>query len=88
MVFSASYDFSHSKNKDKADIGSEIISSHELVSLGIGFLITVVSMLFYVVFVFESSTVPQTRLLVLSVVLMTFEILFFLRKIRLTYQEN
>lgn len=88
MVFSASYDFSHSKNKDKADIGSEIISSHELVSLGIGFLITVVSMLFYVIFVFESSTVPQTRLLVLSAVLMTFEILFFLRKIRLTYQEN
>ena len=32
-VLSASYDYSHSKNKDKADIGSEIVGTHTAISL-------------------------------------------------------
>lgn len=88
ILLSASFDFSHSKNKEKADIGSEIRGSHELVSLAFGFLTLLVSLVMYVLFVLKHSSNPQTRLFILGCVLMVFEAIFFIRKIRLTFQEN
>ena len=87
-VLSASYDFSHSKNKDKADIGSEIVNGHTMVSLGFGFLITIGMGLFIMITALTGSTSRELRLLVLACVLCAFELFYFFRKIHLTYQEN
>lgn len=87
-VLSASYDYSHSKNKDKADIGSEIITSHEMVSLGYGLAICIGYLLLMIMFRLTATVNPDTRILIIALLLLVFEIWFFLRKIRLTYQEN
>ena len=88
VILSASYDYSHSKNKDKADIGSEIVSTHEMVSLGYGFGIVVGFLLGMILFNITGTVDPHKRFLILSIVLLVFETWFFLRKIHLTYQEN
>ena len=88
IVLSASYDYSHSKNKDKADIGSEIVSTHEMVSLGYGFGITVAFLLAMVLFHITGTTGTNIRVMLLAIVITAFEVWFFLRKIHLTYQEN
>ena len=88
IVLSASYDYSHSKNKDKADIGSEIVSTHEMVSLGYGFAITVGFLLVMILFHLTATTGTNIRVMLLAIALTAFEIWFFLRKVHLTYQEN
>ena len=85
---SASYDYSNSKNKDKADIGSEIVSTHELVSLGLAFLIMVVAALFIVIFMLTSTNATQLRLFIIASLITALGIYSFLRKVKLTYQEN
>ena len=85
---SASYDYSNSKNKDKADIGSEIVSSHELVSIGLAFLIMVIAALFIVIFMLSSTNATQLRLFIVATLLTALGIFSFLRKVKLTYQEN
>jgi hypothetical protein len=87
-LLSASYDYSHSKNKDKADIGSEIVTAHEMASLGFGFGITVAFLLIMILFHLTGTVNSNIRVLILSILLLGFELWFFLRKIRLTYQEN
>lgn len=88
IVLSASYDYSHSKNKDKADIGSEIVSTHEMVSLGFGFAVCLGFFLLMLVFGLTSTVNPHTRVFLVATLLVVFEIFFFLRKVYLTYQEN
>lgn len=88
ILLSASYDYSHSKNKDKADIGSEIVTAHEMASLGFGFGITVAFLLIMILFHLTGTVGSNIRLLIISILLLGFELWFFLRKIRLTYQEN
>ena len=87
-VFSASYDFSNSPNKDKADIGSEIVTAHSTVSLAVGIIIATVVAAFTVILTLKVSSNPQLRLLILSTVLLVIEIFYFIRKIHLTFQEN
>lgn len=87
-IASASFDYSHSKNKDKADIGSEIISSHETFSLAFAFLIALGFMLFFVIFALTGTRGLDFRMFLVSIFVLGLEIYFFLRKIRLTYQEN
>ncbi len=88
LFMSASYDFSHSENKDKADIGSEIINGHEAVSLGMAFLIGLASILFLVIFVITSSKNPGLRFFILVTLALILEVYYFLKKVRVTYQEN
>ena len=85
---SASYDYSHSKNKDKADIGSEIISGHEAVSLGIAFLFGLGAILFQVILILTSSTNQGLRFFLLLLFVLILVVCYFLKKIRVTYQEN
>ena len=85
---SASYDYSNSENKDKADIGSEIVSTHELVSLGLAFLIMVIAALFIVIFMLTSTNATQLRLFIIASLITALGIYSFLRKVKLTYQEN
>lgn len=88
VILSASYDYSHSKNKDKADIGSEIVTTHEMVSLGYGFAIVILFLLGMILFDITATVDPHIRMMLLSIAVLGFEVWFFLRKIRLTYQEN
>ena len=85
---SASYDYSNSSNKDKADIGSEIVSTHELISVAFGILTALVSVLMLLLFMTSASLHPLERLLILSLVACTVAILSFFRKVKATYQEN
>ena len=87
-VLSASYDYSHSKNKDKADIGSEIVGTHTAVSLVYGFLLAIFFGLFIVICSLRGATNLQVRVLVLATVLLGLGVLYFFRNIHLTYQEN
>lgn len=87
-VLSASYDFSHSKNKDKADIGSEIMNGHTMVSLALGFIITIAMALFIVITTLTGSSSKELRFFVLALVMLVIELFYFFRKIHLTYQEN
>ena len=87
-ILSASYDYSHSKNKDKADIGSEIVTTHETISLAYGFIIGVVAALFLIIFALTGSKHSDLRIFLIALVLLVFESWFFLHKVRLTYQEN
>lgn len=87
-VLSASYDYSHSKNKDKADIGSEIVGSHTAISLLYGFVIAIFFSLFTVICSLRGSTNIQVRILVLSTVFLAIATVYFFRNIHLTYQEN
>lgn len=87
-VLSASYDFSHSKNKDKADIGSEIVNNHTAVSLAFGFLITIGMALFIAITSLTGSSSRELRLFVLSLVILVIELVYFFRKIHFAYQEN
>ena len=89
IFWSASYDYSHSENKDKADIGSEIVSSHQMVSIGFGLVVVLFSALFIVITtIMGINTKPQLRLLILALFFLALEVFYFLRKIHLTYQEN
>lgn len=88
LFMSASYDFSHSQNKDKADIGSEIINGHEAVSLGIAFLIGLAAVLVHVIFLTTQSTNPGLRFFILVTLGLALVIYYFLKKVRVTYQEN
>lgn len=95
-LLSASYDFSNSKNKDKADIGSEIISTHEGVSLLYAIVISVAIILF--IFIFNKTTISLPKLplqvrvyirtVLIGTALVVFEMYMFRKKIRATYQEN
>lgn len=87
-IISASFDYSNSKNKEKADIGSEIIGSHELVSVAFAFLISGGSALAILLFRSTSTSNIQGRLFVISLFALAIGLFTFLRKIRLTYQEN
>lgn len=87
-VLSASYDFSHSKNKDKADIGSEIVGTHTGVSLAFGFIITIGMALFILIATITGSSNRELRLFFIGLILLAFELFYFFRKIHLTYQEN
>lgn len=87
-IMSASFDYSNSKNKEKADIGSEIITSHELVSVAIAFLICGFSAGAILLFRSTSTTHIQTRLLIIAFVALAVSLFSFIRKIRFTYQEN
>lgn len=85
---SASYDYSNSPNKDKADIGSEIVSSHELVSIAFGFLTALGALLLLFLMLTSASKNPQIRLLIVSLIACSGAVFSFMRKIRATYQEN
>lgn len=85
---SASFDYSNSKNKDKADIGSEIVSSHELVSIAFGFLIGLVYIGMMLIFFVTATNKVQERLLFAAILALVIGVTSFLRKVRLTYQEN
>ena len=87
-VLSASYDYSNSPNKDKADIGSEIVSSHELVSIAYGFVIGLVFIGMMLIFFTTATTKVQERLLFASLLVLLVAVTSFLRKVKLTYQEN
>ncbi len=87
-VISASYDFSHSKNKDKADIGSEIVSSHTAISLIYSIICVAVSAVFLFICLLTTSKNPLLRLFLLWAVLTIILVYYFLRKIHLSYQEN
>lgn len=87
-VISASYDFSHSKNKDKADIGSEIVSTHTAVSLIYSIVCVAVSAGFLFICLLTTSKNPLLRLFLLWAVLTMILVYYFLRKIHLSYQEN
>lgn len=87
-VISASFDYSHSENKDKADIGSEIVSSHELVSIAFGFLIGLVYIGIMLIFFITATNKVQERLLIAALLALVIGVFSFLRKVRLTYQEN
>ena len=88
LFMSASYDFSHSQNKDKADIGSEIINGHEAVSLGMGFIIGLAAVLVHVIFLITQSTNPGLRFFILVALALALVVYYFLKKVRVTYQEN
>ena len=85
---SASYDYSNSPNKDKADIGSEIVSSHELVSVAFGFLTALGALLLLFLMLTSATKNPQIRLLIVSLIACFGAIFSFLRKVKATYQEN
>lgn len=95
-MLSASYDFSNSKNKDKADIGSEIISTHENMSLLFGIVLTTVAVL--LIYIFNSTTISlpnlplavrvYIRMVIFGLALVAVETYIFRKKIRATYQEN
>ena len=87
-ILSASFDYSHSENKDKADIGSEIVSSHELVSIAYAFIIGLVYIGMMLIFFTTATSDVQERLLIAALLALTVAALSFLRKVRLTYQEN
>lgn len=87
-VISASYDFSHSKNKDKADIGSEVVSTHTAISILYSLLCVAASSAFLFICLMKTSTNPLLRLMLLWIVLTIVMVYYFLRKIHLTYQEN
>ena len=87
-VISASYDFSHSKNKDKADIGSEVVSTHSAISLVYSILCVAISAGFLFICLMTTSTNPLLRLMLLWLVLTIILVYYFLRKIHLAYQEN
>lgn len=95
-LLSASYDFSNSKNKDKADIGSEIISTHENMSLLFGFILCVVAVLFIFILNQTTMSLPRVslatriylRVVLFGLLLVVVEIYMFCKKIKATYQEN
>lgn len=95
-LLSASYDYSNSKDKDKADIGSEIVSKHENVSLVYAIVITIAVVLF--IFILNQTTISlphlklstrvYLRVTLLGTLLVVFEMFMFRKKIKATYQEN
>ena len=87
-VISASYDFSHSKNKDKADIGSEVVSTHVAISILYSMICIAFSSAFLFVCLLTTSTNPLLRLMLFWLVLSIILVYYFLRKIHLAYQEN
>ena len=87
-VASASFDYSNSKNKEKADIGSEIITTHELVSVAYALLICGLVVIALLLFRTTGTSNPQFRLFLIALFMFVVATASFLRKIRLTYQEN
>ena len=87
-VLSASYDYSHSKNKDKADIGSEIVGAHSAISTLYGFLIAIFFGLFIVICSLRGASNLELRALILATVFLGLAVVYFFRNIHLTYQEN
>ena len=85
---SAVYDFNHSKNKDKADIGSEIIENHSMVSLAYGFIISLFFCFHFAICAIKGSTSIQLRSFLLATVLLVVATVYFFRNIKLTFQEN
>lgn len=87
-LLSASYDFMNSKNKTKADIGSEIVSKHQTVSIVYALLIGVAACgLAFIMYLTNTRDVFM-RITLLAVVLLGIEIYLFFKRIRATYQEN
>lgn len=95
-LLSASFDYSHSENKDKADIGSEIIGKHEAISLLFGFAISLGVTVF--IYILNNTTTSNNslvqservylRVMILSILLVAYEAFMFTRKIKATFQEN
>lgn len=95
-LLSASFDYSNSKDKDKADIGSEIVTKHENISLIYALAIALGAILF--VFILNQTTfsLPHLKLsvrvylrvVILGILLVLFETYMFCKKIKATYQEN
>lgn len=87
-LLSASYDFMNSKNKTKADIGSEIVSKHQTVSIVYAILIGLgVCLLAFIMYLTSTSNVFM-RITFLALALLILEVFLFFRRIRGTYQEN
>ena len=95
-LLSASFDYSHSENKDKADIGSEIVGKHEAVSLLYGLLISLGAAVFLFILYRNTISLPHLdvsdriyiRVTLFAIALVAFELFMFTRKIKATFQEN
>ena len=88
ILLSASHDLMNSKEKTKADIGSEYISKHETVSLAYGLIIAVATAGLGLLMGVTSTLNIFARLLAFAVVFLAIEIFLFFRRIRAVYQEN
>ena len=87
-ILSASFDFMHSKEKTKADIGSEIIHSHETISLIFSLIIALISFGFAFIMYYTSTDHVFLRIFVMSTLVLSLEIYLFFKRIKATYQEN
>ena len=88
ILLSASYDLMNSKDKTKADIGSEYISKHETVSLAYGLIMAVATAGIGLIMGLTSTLYIFARLLALAIVFFVIEIYLFFKRIRAVYQEN
>lgn len=88
IILSASYDFMHSENKIKADIGTEYTHSHEAISLVFALLTSVLSFGLGLLMVVTVTSNVFVRLFVMAVLLLAFEIYMFMKRIKATYQEK
>lgn len=88
ILLSASYDLMNSKDKTKADIGSEYISKHETVSLAYGLIMAVATAGIGLIMGLTSTLHIFARLLALAIVFFVIEIYLFFKRIRAVYQEN
>lgn len=88
ILFSANFDYMHSKNKTIASIGREYVTKHEAVSVVFALLVAFVAAGLLLLMGVTSTPNMYLRLLAIAIVVLALEIYIFLKKIYATYQEN